>query len=152
MFALGQTERHHLTRVEVVGGPQLRVLVLALPHRSQTEDGDLLGVPVGQPVEAEDLGKGGVARAVPPLVGVPGGELRRRQERRKQLLPLDELDEVGGPLSPEVVVEDAFLALALEEVDGRAQQAARLGVEFGPFVVAGLNSKPSVRAKQQSCP
>ena len=130
VLALGQPERHHLAGVEVVGGLEFGVLVLALPDRPETEDGDLLGVPVGEPVEAEDLGERGVARGVPALVRIAVGELRRREERREQLLPLDEIDEVGGPLRREVVVEDALLALALEPVDGRAQQPAGLGVEL----------------------
>ena len=64
------------------------------------------------------------------LFGVSVGELRRGEERREQLLALDELDEVGGPLRGQVVVEDALLALALEPVDGRAQQPPRLVVEL----------------------
>ena len=120
MFAFGEPEGHHLPGLEVVGGPELGVLVLALPDRTESEDGDLFRVPVRQPVEAEDLGERRVAGPVPALVGIAVGELRRRQERGEELLALDELDEVGGPLRLQVVVEDAFLALTFEEVDGRA--------------------------------
>ena len=128
--ALGQSERHHFPGVQVVGGLQLGVLVLALPDGSQPEDGDLLGVPVRQPVEPEDLREGGVARGIPALVRIARGELRGREERREQLLALDEVDEIGGPLRGQIVVEDALLALAFEPVDGRAQQPARFIVEL----------------------
>ena len=139
VFALGQPEGHHLSGLQVIGGLELGVLVLALPDRSETQDGDLLGVPVGQPVEPEDLGERGVARGVPALVRVGAsvlgaplvrGELRRSEERREQLLPLDELDEIRGPLRGKVIVQDALLALALEPVDGRAQQPPRFIVEL----------------------
>ena len=130
MFALGQPEGHHLSGVQVIGRLELGVLVLALPDRPETQDGDLLGVPVGQPVEPEDLGERGVACGIPALVGVSVGVLRRGEERREQLLPLDELDEVRGPLRGQVIVENALLALALEPVDGRAQQPPRLVVEL----------------------
>ena len=130
MLALGEPERHHLARLEVVGGLEFGVLVLALPDGAEPEDGDLLGVPVGQPVEPEDLRQRGVAGGVPPLVRVAARELRRRQERREQLLALDEVDELGGPLHLQVVVEQAFLALTLEEVDGRAQQPPGLRIEL----------------------
>ena len=113
------------------------------------EDGDLPGVPVGEPVEAEDLGERGVAGGVPALVRVAVGELRRRQERGEQLLPLDELDEVGGPLRRQVVVEEALLALALEEVDGRPQQPAGLGVEL--LRVVGVRVEEQA-VGLQSCP
>jgi hypothetical protein len=137
VFALGEPERHHLSGLEVVGGSELRVLVLALPDRPESQDGDLFGVPVGEAVEAEDLRQRRVAGAVPALVGVRlpiaprvrTGELRRREERREELLALDELDEVGGPLRLQVVVEDALLALA-RTLAGRRSSDRRAGRRY----------------------
>ena len=124
MGPLGQGEGHHPAVLELPGDPPLGDLVVAGPDRPEAEDGDLLGIPVGQAVEAEDLAQGGVAGCVPALVRVVVGIRGGGEEGREQFRLLHEVDEVCRPLGFEVVVEDAVLALALEEVDGGAQQAA----------------------------
>ena len=70
-----------------------------------------------------------VARTVPPhgIVATVGG---RGQERREELLPLDEVDELGRPAGPHLLGDELVFALPLEEVDGRAQQPPRRLVEI----------------------
>ena len=130
VVALGQRERHHLTVVEVGGGLALGDLVVALPDRAETQDGHLLGVPVRQPVEPEDLRQRRVARRVPALVRITVGISGRGQERREQLFLADELEELRGPHRTAILGQQLRLALGLEPLDGGLQQPPRLGIEM----------------------
>ena len=142
VLALGERERHHAAGLELCGRAFLGLDVVALPDRPEAQDRDLLGVPVRQPVEPEDLAQRGVAGGVPPLVRVASAVLRRGEEGREDLFLLDEVEEVRHPGRLEVVAEQLGLAAAFEPVDHRAQLAPRLWVEMRRVV--------SIRIEKQS--
>ena len=109
-------------------------VVVALPDRPEPEDRDLPRVPVGQPVEAEDLVEDGVAGGVPALVRIAAAVARGREQRRERALAREELDEVRVPLVRADLLGDLRLPLRLEPVDGRAEEALGRRVELGGVV------------------
>ncbi len=142
VLAFGQRERHHAAGLELRGRAFLGLDVVALPNRPEAQDRHLLGVPVRQPVEPEDLAQRGVAGGVPPLVRVAAAVLRRGEEGREDLLLLDEVEEVRHPRRLEVVAQQLDLAATFEPLDHRAQLAPRFRVEVRRVV--------GVRIEEQS--
>ena len=142
VLTLGKPECHHAARFELGGGAFLGLDVVALPDRPEAQDGDLLGVPVGQAVEPEDLAQRGIARGVPPLVRIARAVFRRGEEGREDPFSLDQVEEVRHPRRLEVVGKQLRLAAFFEPVDHGAQLTSRFGVELRRVV--------SVRIEQQS--
>ena len=139
--AFGKPERADPASLQDGRGAGARDRVRALPDRAESEHRDLHRVPVVQAVEAEDLGQRGVAAGVPTLVGVTRGIGRRGEERREQALLGGEVEEVGVEDLVVVIREQLGLAALLEPVDGRAEQATRLGVEVGGIVGVGVEQQ-----------
>ncbi len=108
--ALGEPEGHHVALGQQPCGACPKGLVLALPDRPETEDGDLPGVPVAEPVEAEDLVQLGDPGGVPALRTVTGALGGRRQEGREQPLLGGELEEVAVPGTIDVALDQRLLA------------------------------------------
>ena len=96
--------------------PCLDFLVVAHPDGTESEDRDLPGVPIGEAIEAENLGE----FAIPP--GIPArirsAVARRRQGRGEEFLLLHELEEIRVPGLFAVVALERSLPLVLEEFDG----------------------------------
>ncbi len=133
---LRQAEREHLAGLEQPGGLALGVGVGAHPDRAQTQGGDLEGVPVVEPVEADDLGERADPVGVPAAVGGTVG--RRRQQRREDALPTDVVQKLGVP-DPFVVVRlQPRLAPGLEEVDRGGHDLRRAAVRVLALQVIGV--------------
>ena len=130
VFPLGQRERHHAAGLELRGRPLLGLDVVALPDRPEAQNRHLLGVPIRQTVEPEDLAERGVAGGVPPLVRVAAAVLRGGEEGCEDFFLLDEVEEIRHPRRFEVVAQQLDLAAALEPVDHRTQLTPCFRVEM----------------------
>ena len=117
MGALGQAEGKYAPLRERLRRLPLDRFVLAHPDRAQAQDRDLPGVPVGQPVEGDDLVELAVAVGVPPRVGI-GAVLGGRQQSGKDLILFDEIKILPVPDPLVIVILDAAKTLSFEEVDG----------------------------------
>ncbi|GAA3030492.1 hypothetical protein GCM10020000_04010 [Streptomyces olivoverticillatus] len=138
---LGQAEGEHLALREELRGAGAGGGVVALPDRTEAEDGDLPRVPVVEAVEAEDLVEGRDPGGVPALVLLPVGGRGRGEEGREQPFLGGEREEVGQPGAGAVVLDQLALAALLEPVDGGAQQPAGLGVEVRGVVGARVEEQ-----------
>ena len=112
-------------------GLLLERLVGTHPDRSQPEDGHLPGVPVGQPVEAEDLVELAVAPGVPARVRPAIGS--GRQQVGEEFFLLLEFDEIRVPDALVVIFFDFLPAFFFKEGDGFEHHLAGgfVGVEAG---------------------
>ncbi len=122
VLPLGEAEGEHGPVIEEPGGALAGGAVVGLPDRPEPEDRDLPRIPVGEPVEAEDLVEGGVAPRVPTLVGVTASVAGRREQGCERPLAPEELDEVAVPLVAARLGHDRDLALGLEPVNGGAEK------------------------------
>ena len=85
MALLGQAEAEHLALLQLGGRLALRVLVVTHPDRAQAQGGDLEGVPVAQPVEADDLGELADPVGVPAaVVGAVSAGVSREAKMRSR--------------------------------------------------------------------
>ncbi len=123
---LRQAEGEHLARLEQRGGLALGVLVGAHPDRAQAQRSDLEGVPVVQPVKADDLGERTDPVGVPAAIVGPVGA--RSQQRREDALPADVVQKLRVPHSFVVVGLQPGLAPGLEEVHRRGHDLPRAAV------------------------
>jgi hypothetical protein len=130
VLLLRQPERAHPAGVQRRRGPRPGSVVVALPHRAETKDGDLPRVPVLQAVEAEDLRHRGIPAGVPPLVRVASGVPAWSEEGGEHVLFRHELQEVGVVHLGVVIADQFALAAPFEPVNGRAQQPPGLGIEM----------------------
>ncbi len=138
VVVLGQAEGEDRTFLEQLSGARASGVVVRLPDRAEPEDRDLPRVPVGQPVEAEDLVEDGVPRGVPALVRIAAAVALGRQQDREGPLARQELDEVAVPLVASDLLGDLGLPLGLEPVDRRAEESLGRRVELGGLVVGGI--------------
>jgi len=118
MGLLRQAEAEDATVEQVLCGALLDLRSIGHPQRSEAEDADLPGVPVGEPVEAEDLVENTVPAGVPARIGIVDRVLGGRQHGREDTVLFDEVEEVAVPASLVVVLLETDLALRLEELDG----------------------------------
>ena len=127
----GQAEGEYAPFVEEPGGLFFDRLVVAHPDGSQAQDGHLPGVPVGQPVEAEDFVEVAVALGVPANVRVSPAVCGWCQQGGKDLVFLNEFDKVGVPDPLMVVLLELGLAFVFEKGDGFFHDIPRPGIEVG---------------------
>ena len=111
-------------------------LVAAHPDGPQAEHADLPGVPVGEAVEAQDLGELADAPGVPTAVG--GAVARRGAHGGEEALLPGELQEVAVPHRRPVVLLHLLQALGFEERDGAAHHLGRPLVGVAAVEVAGI--------------
>ena len=132
VVALGEAEGEHGALVEQPRRSRAGGVVVALPDRPEPEDRDLPRVPVGQPVEAEDLVEDRVARACPSAcrdrraasrAGVSSVANARSRARNST--------KSAYQSSVRISAVRRRLALGLEPVDRGAEQSLRRGVELG---------------------
>jgi hypothetical protein len=141
--ALGQAEPEDRPSASNLPTSLLGLVVLTQPHRAQTQDRHLPGVPVGQRVEAEDL-----VEVVDPG-SVPAGafptDCSRGPEGGEDPLLGVEIEEV---LIPRAVVELLLhlgQTLVLEELDQRLELTLGLGIVRRWVVGVGIeNHGPTV--------
>ena len=131
--ALGEPEREDPAVLEQARRALLDRLVAAHPDRSEPEHRDLPGVPVGEAVEAEDLGELAVAPGVPAAIGaaVAGG----REQGREDPVRFHELEEIGVPDPIAIVFLEPTFPLLLEERDGLSHHLPGAFIRVLPVVV-----------------
>ncbi len=125
VLLLRQAEREDMPLAQQPGGLLFDGLVVRDPDRAEPEHGHLPRVPVGEAVEAEYFVEFAVSPAVPAHAFGAVRIGRRRHQLGKDLLPCDELQEVGVPGALVVVFLDALEPLVLEELDGLAHDFGR---------------------------
>ena len=116
VLLLGKAEGEDGALFQELGRLVLGLVVGAQEDGAQAQGAHLEGVPVGEAVEAEDLGEVGDARGVPARRGV--AEARGGEELRHDLVFLHEIEELGVPLARVKVILHLLEAPALEEIDG----------------------------------
>ncbi len=94
VFLLRQAESADSTVGEQLRHPGPDGRILALPDRTQAQDGDLPGVPVDESLEAQHLRQCRDPTGVPTFVLVPVGVGRRGKEGREQRFLGPEFEEV----------------------------------------------------------
>ena len=138
---LGEAEGEDRAFLEELGGTLAGRVVVGLPDRPEPEDRDLPRVPVGQPVEAQDLVEDRVPRGVPALVRIAAPVALGSEQDREGSLAREELDEVAVPLVLPDLLGDLGLPLGLEPVDRRAEEALGRGIEPAASNVVGLKRR-----------
>ena len=141
MLFLGQSECRNASGSQSGSCSRPCRLVVALPHRPETEDGHLPRVPVVESVEAEDLGQRGDTAGIPALVGVTAAVAGGRQKCGEQTFLRREIEEIGVEDLVVIVGQESVLSTRLEPVDGRAQQSPRGRVELRPIVRGGMEQQ-----------
>ena len=131
--ALGEPECEDPALLEQARRALLDRLVAAHPDRPQPEHGDLPGVPVGEAVEAEDLGELAVATGIPAAIGAAVAGWR--EQGREDPLRFHELEEIGIPDPIAIVLLEAAFPLPLEERDGLSHHLAGAFIRVLPVGV-----------------
>ncbi len=137
--ALREPKGEHGPLLEQLRGPALEAFVLAHPDRPQAQDGDLPGVPVGQPVKTQNLVEFAVAPGVPAAAGVAVARWGQ-QGGEKFLLP-DKVEEIGVPGAGVIVFFDLFQALVFKKSNGFAHDLPRWLVGIVAVVLFGVQEK-----------
>ena len=132
MLLLRQAEGEDPTLLEGLGRPLLDRIVRAHPNRPEAKHRHLPGVPVLKTVETENLRKLANPPRVPARISSP--VTLWRAHRREDAFLFDEVEEIRVPNLCVVVVLDAALALALEELDGLEHDLAGSGVRIASAV------------------
>ena len=99
--------------LEQLGCPPFEVIVVAHPDRSKPEHRHLVGVPVGQAVEPEDLGELTDTPHVPP--GIVGTVSTGSTHRGEDALVRNEVEEVSIPDRAVIILFEPPLPFRLEE-------------------------------------
>src|SRR5450830_1835027 len=125
MFFLGQAEGKDMAFVKQSLRFGLRYLVFAHPDRADAQHRDLVGVPVGESIEAQNLGKTTNAPGVPDCIFAFLAVLGGRHHGGENAFFLDEVEEI---LVPDRAVEirlEFGQAGFLEEGDRLLHDVAR---------------------------